>query len=139
MFKSISLFILTLIIAFLPFAGSANASEPDTMNLKGKWHGQIVDDSAFRISARIDGRTIKVWFIADDMRSLFWKGTVVKGAKLSEGQSFVSRGDRSAMINQMLGSHSRTKRFTLVDGKLQFGQSVLDGTKHIESIEKNHA
>lgn len=129
-----------MLAAIASCAAPANASDSTpVVNVKGKWHGQIETDSAFRISARITGDTIRVRFITDDFSSVFWQGTVPKNTKLSEGQSFVSKADRRFLRGEMLGSHAKTKRFTLVDGKLQFGQSMLDGTKHIETIEKNHA
>ena len=128
--------ILILILAAIFAAGTtpAQAETPARVSIKGSWVGQT-EDSAFSMKATVTKRTIKIWLVADDMTSLYWKGTVPKNAKVYDGGTFTSKGDTRAMAPALLGSDSKYKKFAVIDGKILFHMSIF-GYRHAEELHR---
>lgn len=126
--------ILILIFAAIFAAGTtpAQAETPARVSIKGSWVGQT-EDSAFSMKATVNRRTIKIWLVADDMTSLYWKGTVPRNAKVQA--TWLSKGDTRAMAPALLGSDAKYKKFAYVDGKILFHMSVF-GYRHAEELHR---
>jgi hypothetical protein len=105
--------------AVLSMCSGAQAS-----SLVGTWKS-----SEPEMIAHISRHKIAIDFAGDGSSALYWRGTVP--SSISNGGKFVSKGNIKAMDASLLGSTSKTKRFTYKNGRLSFKFSILGITRTV--------
>lgn len=121
--KYISAALISVAVAMLTACGGSSTptSEAKPTTFVGSWSS---DEPSMK--AVVKGGVIQIDIVADDTRSLYWKGTFPTSSE--ENVDFVSDGDTEAMDASLLGSQDPSKTFKYVDDSLTFEMSMVGVT-----------
>lgn len=125
-FKFVLIFMF-VVFALTSCADSSNerVSLVGSETLAGAWESQDGD-----MTADVTDNSITIFWISDDSKSLYWKGTFDASKDVN-----VSKADTKALDASLLGSQSSEKTFSYEDDELTFSLSVM-GTEKTVALKK---
>lgn len=130
MFKNAVIAVLIACSLVLLFSGCGGSSSSESVTLDGTWSSESDNDS--KMVAVITDDHIQITLDAEDVSSLYWKGTFPQsGETVTEGATVTSVADQKALASSMLGSGAKNKVFTYENGTLDFDFTIMGTTRTI--------
>lgn len=127
MLKKLIITIFAL-LGFIPFTASCSSDDgAEPVSASGSW-------TEPRFNADINDAGIKMWFVTDSERYLYWVGTFPEET-LKEGEAVLSKADLEVMENTITGTEDETATFTYDDGTLNF-EFIFMGKSSTIHLEK---
>lgn len=118
---------LSLCLAVFTLSACGGSEASKSTSAAGNW-------SEPRFQANITNGNIKMLFVTDDTKYVYWVGSF-PAETLKDGETVLSKGDMDAMENTITGTEDKTAEFTYEDGTLDF-EFIFQGESKTVHLEK---
>jgi hypothetical protein len=117
-------------------SSSPTEEAPKPVDLAGTWKQTNSNSEDSYQAATVTDDTIEIQWVAPDMKSLYWSGTVEVPQDGSTDFTWDSVNDKTKTAKSILASGDDTKTFTYKDGELSYELTALGTTMTVRMAKE---